>query len=131
MATLSGWKTQAEQSSKLAEKVQQLEAANANSARDVMIEKLSQEGKLSPALKEWAKTQTIESLAAFGKVAPVSTVASPEVKPPSSDGELTTLSATDAKVCELMGITHEDFIKERKRLAALAAAEKAKNPEAA
>jgi phage I-like protein len=120
MATLSAWKQQAEQATVLATKVQELEAAGANAKRDQLIEKLSQDGKLADALKPWAKTLTLDALEAFGKSAPVSAVATPEIKEPK-DGEkpadITTLSATELKVIRQSGITAEDFLKEKNRLA--------------
>jgi phage I-like protein len=125
LATLSSWKESAAQSTKLAAKVQELESATTNGARDALIETLSQAGKLAPSLKDWAKTQTLAQLQAFGEKAPVSTVATPELKEPKP-GEITitTLSATELEVIRLTGVPVEDFIKQKKRLAELDAAER-------
>ncbi len=77
--------------------------------KDAFIVKLSADGKLSPALKDWANEQSLESLQKFSANAPVVTGATVEsrVSAPTNS-----LNDDQKKVCVQLGITEESFLKQ-------------------
>lgn len=82
--------------------------ADAVAKRDGLIAELSEAGKLEPALHDWAKTQSIESLTAYGAGRPASTaVSTPPVTAPSES--VVALSAVELDVCSQMGLSPEEF----------------------
>ena len=95
----------------LSAKLSAYESANLTRDRDALIETLSKDGKLPPALHTWAKTQTLESLNTFGQSAPVlGAVATPAGTPPTDN--TVTLSAEDEYMLAQFGIeTEEDKAK--------------------
>ena len=98
---------------KLTADLEAMRAVDVIRDRDDLIAKLSEAGKLPPALHEWAKTQDVASLAAFGEAAPTAAVAG---DPPGQPAEGTiTLSAEDEASIVACGVDREEFIAERKR----------------
>lgn len=98
----------------------QLSAANAalevvkadkvKAEKATVIEKLSKDGKLSPAMRDWAETQTVEQLNAFGNVAsPIVPASSVAARP--SEGSPTTLSDDQKTICVQLGISEKDYLK--------------------
>lgn len=99
------------QSTKLAERIAELEAAKAAEAHSALIAKLSEDGKLPPALHDWARTISTEQLSAFGEKAPAA-AARPEPKAPPSD--TVTLSDEDERLIRAHNIDRAAFLAARK-----------------
>lgn len=87
--------------------------------RDAFVTQLSAEGKLAPAMRPWAETQTLAQLRAYGAVAvpvvAVSTVVTPKATDPGA--QAVELSADEAKVCAQMKIDPKIFVAQRALLA--------------
>lgn len=69
-AKMTELSAQAASGAKAAETLATLTAQVEKDKREALVQTLSREGKLPPSLHEWARTQTLASLEAFGKVAP-------------------------------------------------------------
>lgn len=80
------------------------------------IAKLSQDGKLPPALQTWALGQDIAVLEAFAKDAPV--IASPgaSAPPAAAPSSVASLSAEDREVARQMGLSEADMLSTRNHL---------------
>jgi len=96
---------------KLSAKVVELEKSASDDAKGALIVKLSEAGKLPPALKDWAQGQTLESLQAFGEAAPV--VNGDNHTPPEGGSKTVVLSEEDRKVMAQTGVSEEAFLKVR------------------
>jgi len=118
-AEFARWKASADQCVKLAVRVTQLENEQKSAKLDSTIVKLSEEGKLPPALHDWARTLTVEQLEQFAaSAAPVAGgPTSPAVRPPAG-GSLTLLSDEERVVCSQMNITEKDFLEAKKYMIA-------------
>lgn len=90
------------------------ERANAEKAE--FVAKLCADGKLPPALKDWALGQSIETMKSFGDAAPVVPVADKAEKttPRTPNAGLTVLSDEDKKVARMLGVSEADFLDTRK-----------------
>jgi phage I-like protein len=101
-------------------KLAEVEADRAKASKADLIARLSREGKLPPALQDWALSQDIAVLDAFGKAAPVIAAASSAVTAPATPKEDSpaTLSDDDRKVCRLMAIPEAEFLSTRAHLRA-------------
>jgi predicted Zn-dependent peptidase len=97
------------EATKLAERLASLEAERVTAEREALIARLSVEGKLPPALHDWARSLTAEKLAEFGDKAPS---ANPAPLPPVSDE--VTLTSEDLAVMKQHGLTRDQFIAARK-----------------
>ena len=95
----------------LSNKLAALEKADADRARDALIAELTAAGKLTPALKDWATTQTIESLSVFGVSAPVLGAAS-DKKHEEPNKEVVVLTAEHKLIAKAMGISEEEMAQE-------------------
>lgn len=86
-------------------------------AKDATIARLSEEGKLPPALHDWARTQTLESLEVFGAVAPrvVRPGDAEAVVPAVARVELT---EEEKIVAKALGLRLADLVKHKQALAA-------------
>ncbi len=84
--------------------------------KGAFIEQALKEGKLTVALKGWAEGQSLESLKAFVKDAPV--VAPGKKQTEIKEGEGASLTADELQVCKNLGIKPEEFAKSRKAVAA-------------
>lgn len=93
-------------------------AERAKSTKADFIAKLSQDGKLSPALHSWAMNQDLTVLEAFAKDAPVQAVAASATTPktPTADSGAAVLSEDEKKTCLLLSVTEEDFLATKKHL---------------
>lgn len=72
--------------------------------------------KFTGAMKEWAKTAPIEALRAYINSAPdidALSKSQTDGKEPEN-GKDTTLTADEIALCKQMGLTHEEYLKERK-----------------
>lgn len=110
---LDAVKANAQLPSEVASLSKELEAIKTKQAiddRESLIAKLSKGGKLPPALHVWARTQSIESLNAFGDAAP-ELATGPVGQPVEASIALT---AEDEKIIKLTGMSREAFIVERK-----------------
>jgi phage I-like protein len=103
-----------------AAKVAAADAEKAAAEKSSFIAKLSQDGKLAPALHAWAATQDMVSLQAFAAAAPVvaavATVTT--AKSPTADSGATILSEDEKKTCLLLSVSEEDFLATKKHLLA-------------
>lgn len=86
---------------------------DARLALSARIDALCASGKLAPALKEWALTQSPESLEAFAAAAPV--LPQGKVSPPPVAGAVA-LSAEEIELCKQMRISPEVFRTKRDAL---------------
>lgn len=97
----------------LSQQIKQLSDEKSANEREQLIASLSEAGKLPPSLHDWARSQSIESLSAFGDAAPAQIVASSNVA--ESDSTAIILSDEDEEAIKLGLATREAFINERKR----------------
>lgn len=98
-------------------KLAEQEKAAAVLALSAKVDGLIKTGKLAPALKTWALSQTVESLDAYAASAPALPVTSTPVAPPavaSAEG----LTAEELEVCRQGNIKPEAFAARKARLAA-------------
>lgn len=95
-------------------------AEKAKSEKTAFVAKLSAEGKLAPALKDWAMGQSLEALQAYAAAAPVVALAESTTTPkaPSADPGATVLSDDEKKCCVLLGISEADFLSTKGHLTA-------------
>lgn len=126
-ALLAGTKEMSAQIAKLTEQIGAISAKAENDALVALVDKLQKEGKLQPALRAWALTQTRSSLEAFAAAAPVAAaVATARVEPAaaSSSPELT---AEELETCKATMTSPEDFRAMRDKMAAERAARAGSN----
>lgn len=88
------------------------EARDAKMALSAKVDALCASGKLAPALKSWALTQTVESLDAFAAAAPVLTE---KVTPPVVTAS-SALTAEEIELCSQMRISPDSYAKRRDAL---------------
>lgn len=69
----------------LTAQVAALSSAAKQAALTSRVDAIVTAGRLTPAMRAWALTQTIESLEAFAAVAPIAAAAAPAVKSPAAD----------------------------------------------
>lgn len=99
---------------------------DADTEKAAYIEQLSTGAapKLSPAMRDWAKTQTIEQLKAFAAIAPVigvaPTASTVTVETSNPAAQLAQLTAAEVALCAQMKIAPADFLKQRALLASQA-----------
>jgi len=105
------------ETAKLAQTVAELKARNSERDAADLVAMAMKEGKVSPAMRDWAlncaKTDP-EGFKVFAAKAPV-VVPPGEAKPsaPAKGGQ-TELSETEMHVCKLAGVSKEDFLKTNK-----------------
>jgi phage I-like protein len=89
-----------------------LEGDRAAKAKEAFITKLSQDGKLPPALHKWALSQDMASLEAFAADAPVIAAVDPkaEVTPKTPASAPTVLSEDEKKLCKAMQLSEKDYL---------------------
>lgn len=84
--------------------------------RSNLVDQLSREGKLPPALKTWALSQSLDSLKAFAAAAPVAPAAGAKVQPapaPGGGAEGVALSREELAICKQMQVKPADYAKTR------------------
>lgn len=85
------------------------------------VAQLSTQGKLPPALRDWAMGQDMAVLKSFADAAPVVAAASPETKttpkPAGTDGAVA-LSDDEKSLCKMMNLSEADYLATKKELAA-------------
>lgn len=100
-----------------AAKVAAADAEKAAAEKSAFITKLSQDGKLAPALHAWAATQDLTSLQAYAAAAPVAVVATVTTPLKSAaDPGATILSEDEKKTCLLLSVSEDDFLATKKHL---------------
>lgn len=97
------------ESTKLAERIAALESERVHAEHEALIASLSEAGKLPPSLHDWARSQSLDCLRAYGEKAPS---AKPAIQPPVSDE--VALTEEDLRVMAQHGITRDQFIAARK-----------------
>ena len=112
---IRSWKKEAGTATELADKVRKLENERSETEREALITELNDQGKLPQSLFGWARTQTKESLEAFGKDAPVSKRRENH-DPPDGDS-ITTLSEVELQACRLLGMTRAQYVEAKKQKA--------------
>jgi phage I-like protein len=100
--------------------LQKYSDAAVKAERDAFIVELSNAGKLAPALKTWAESQSLEQLKAFGAVAPAiaQTTTKIEEAADPKKSQLAALSAEDLAVAKLLKVTPEAFAETKALMAA-------------
>lgn len=82
---------------------------------EALIKQLSDDGKLPPSMHDWARSQPLDSLKAFGQVAPVlGAKAAPKDSHQEPAQRPVVLSDEDKKAALLMGMSEEDMVAERR-----------------
>lgn len=108
-AAVRALKLSADKSNALATELGELKAAAETKERDSLIVRLSEEGKLPPALHDWARTQPIKSLEVFGAHAPKLVSDGGPPKPPST--EVIVLSDELKAALKAQGMSEADYLK--------------------
>ncbi len=113
---------QAQQNAVNAAEIAKLKSAAVASARKTLISSMLSAGQLKPSQVEWAQGETVKSLRSFQKSTPA--MFAPRIPPmpgadldqggdgneiPGADG----LTATERQICQMSGITHESYKKQR------------------
>lgn len=121
-------KASQEMSAQLAALTAQVAAnsAQAEAAKlTAFVDKIQTEGKLPPALRAWALTQSLASLESFAAAAPaVAAVVATKVEAAATTAP-TAPTAEDKLVCEQLGISEKDYLAEKAIQHAEAAARRA------
>lgn len=95
----------------------ELRAKAEASAKDALIYRLSEEGRLPPALHDWARSQTIASLETFGSHAPI--VVEHNVAPVApASGARVELTEEEKAVAKALGLRLSDLANHKKAIAA-------------
>lgn len=111
-------KLQADRAKEFETRLADIEAKAQADKKAGLVAKLTEAGKLPPALHAWAATQSYESLSAFGELAPAYAPTSPVQS--NSSGVTTTLTEDERKVARMLGQSEDAALKEKIRLAAQA-----------
>lgn len=87
--------------------------------KDAFIVELSNAGKLAPALKSWADSQSLDQLKAFGAAAPAIAQATTKLEEQATDPakQLHALSAEELLVCSQLKIDPKNFAATKKLMA--------------
>lgn len=89
--------------------------------KDAFIVELSNAGKLAPALRPWAESQTLEQLKAFGAVAPAIAQVETKVQEAATDtSKATALSDEELAICKMLKLDAKDFAATKALMAASA-----------
>ena len=87
-----------------------------NDKKSALIEAALSQGKLSPALKEWAQSLSIEALTGYlDKATPIAALAGGhQANEDPNKGNVVALSAAEQAAARALGMTEAEFIKEHK-----------------
>ena len=113
MGTLDAWAHAMRDHSKLAKKVERLEADATTAKIDALIASGLKSGKLAPSQRGWAKTMTPDGLRAYLDAAPkmVHTSGEEHVEASVAGRPLGSVTAEMAKIWKKQGFKEEDFPK--------------------
>jgi len=115
MGTLQAWKQSAQQVTVLSGRIAELETAQLNGERNLLIASALTEGKLTPALEPWAKDAPLDSLKAYlSAVTPIVNTKSATM--PAENLESTTLSQAEKDTMKLFGVSSDKYLESRKSL---------------
>jgi phage I-like protein len=93
--------------------------AQSKADKAAFVAQLSSQGKLAPALRDWALGQSLEVLKAYAEAAPVAAVASQAATTTPPKGETqSTLSDDERNICSQLGITEKDYLATKAELLA-------------
>lgn len=87
-----------------------------NDKKSALIEAALSQGKLAPALKEWAASLSIEALTGYlDKATPIAALAGGhQANEDPNKGNVVALSAAEQAAARALGMTEAEFIKEHK-----------------
>ena len=92
-----------------------LKASVETDKKDALITAALSQGKLSPALKDWAKSLSVEALSAYLEKAPAMAALSGEPQAKTDpDQNVVALSSAEQAAARALGMTEAEFIKEHK-----------------
>lgn len=92
-----------------------LKASVETDKKDALITAALSQGKLSPALKDWAQSLSVEALSAYLEKAPTMAALSGEPQAKTDpDQNVVALSAAEQAAARALGMTEAEFIKEHK-----------------
>ena len=92
-----------------------LKASVETDKKDALITAALSQGKLSPALKDWAQSLSVEALSAYSEKAPAMAALSGEPQAKTDpDQNVVALSAAEQAAARALGMTEAEFIKEHK-----------------
>lgn len=116
-AALRALKLRAEAGDAAVLELNELRAKAEANAKDALISRLSEEGRLPPALHDWARSQTIASLETFGAHAPRVIEHSVAPVAPAS-GARVELTEEEKAVAKALGLRLSDLANHKKAIAA-------------
>ncbi len=128
MAAVQGWKIAAAKSVEIQEKLAKQEAAALMAEFDATIEAAMVAGKITPAPNDEARAYAetlrgtpncVDALKKFVKVLPAKVPTRASTEPATADS-VVTIEADEKKMMKAMGITAEDYIKNKARRLAMA-----------
>ena len=92
-----------------------LKASVETDKKDALITAALSQGKLSPALKDWAQSLSVEALSAYLEKAPAMAALSGEPQAKTDpDQNVVALSAAEQAAARALGMTEAEFIKDHK-----------------
>lgn len=92
-----------------------LKASVETDKKEALITAALSQGKLSPALKDWAQSLSVEALSAYLEKAPAMAALSGEPQAKTDpDQNVVALSAAEQAAARALGMTEAEFIKEHK-----------------
>ncbi len=114
LARVMSWKGAADREPEHVKQIGELKTSQATAAKEAVIQKLSREGKLAPAMHDWARTnfQTAESLESFAAALPA--MANIGAHEPVDPSKTVTLTASDREVIAALGIDEKVYLEEKK-----------------
>jgi len=112
LGTIQGWRASSDKLHTVEARVAELEARDVERERDAMI--AANERKISPAMLDWAKAQSVDALKAFLAVAP-DLIAAPTALPTAPKVSVQ-LTPSQRKAAASAGMTDEQFAAELARL---------------
>lgn len=109
LAVIQAWKVGFDRAVELTAKLEAVETAARASELDTLVKQGSSEGKIPPAMLEWAKSQSVESLKAFLSVAPALVIApktdnAPAPKSDASGKSEIVLTSEEKTMAKLMSM---------------------------
>lgn len=103
LAVVQGFKAAADQLPAMQESLKKLQDEKLASERDQLIAKAKADGKLAPALEDWARAQPIAALQAYLEVAPPVVPIGKEKQPPA-EATVVTLSNEELEVAKQLRV---------------------------
>jgi ATP-dependent protease ClpP protease subunit len=114
LARVMSWKGAADREPEHVKQISELKTSQIAAAKEASIQKLSREGKLAPAMHDWARAnfQSGEALEAFcAALPPMVQLGAHEPKDPTDS---MTLSASEKEVARLLNLSEDDYLAQKK-----------------